>query len=135
MRTALDMYEYCIENNFGRGISEGWGLKHFGVIEKNLLPDEKVLMAFIGLHNYQSFTKHEKNYAYAITNKRIIMAQKKLIGENLKIVLLNNLNDVSARTGILAGTITFDTIKETFNVFVDKKQANNIMMKVHEVVF
>ena len=33
------------------------------------------------------------------------------------------------------GTITFDTIKETFNVMVDKKQTNNIMAKIHEVVF
>lgn len=92
-------------------------------------------MTFIGLHNYQSITKHDGNYAYAITNKRIIIAQKKLMGENLKVVLLNNLNDVSTSTGILMGTITFDTIKETFNVMVDKKQTNNIMSKVHEVVF
>lgn len=63
------------------------------------------------------------------------MAQKKLMGENLKIVLLKNLNDISTSTGMLMGTITFDTIKETFNVMVDKKQTNNIMAKIHEVVF
>lgn len=135
MRTAQEMYDYCLEHGFGQGFNKSWGQKHFGVIEKNLLPDEEVLMTFIGLHNYQSITKHDGNYAYAITNKRIIIAQKKLMGENLKVVLLNNLNDVSTSTGILMGTITFDTIKETFNVMVDKKQTNNIMSKVHEVVF
>ena len=135
MKTANEMYEYCLENEFGRGFNRKWGEKHFGVIERNLLPDEEVLMAFIGIHNYQSMTKHDGNYAYAITDKRVLMAQKKLIGENLTIVLLENLNDVSISTGVLAGTITFDTLKETFNVMVDKKQTNNIMTKIHEVVF
>lgn len=135
MRTAEEMYNYCLDNEFGQGFNKKWGEKHFGIIEKNLLPDEEVLMTFIGVHNYQSMTKHDGNYAYAITNKRVIMAQKKLMGENLKIVLLKNLNDISTSTGMLMGTITFDTIKETFNVMVDKKQTNNIMAKIHEVVF
>lgn len=84
MKTAEQMYEYCLENNFGQGFTKKWGLKHFRVIEKNLLPNEEVLMTFIGLHNYQSMTKHDGNYAYAITNNRILIAQKKVIGENLK---------------------------------------------------
>ena len=92
-------------------------------------------MTFIGLHNYESMTKHDGNYAYAITSKRVLMGQKKVIGENLKVVLLKHLNDVTASTGLVAGTITFDTIKETFNVMVGKKQASNIMTKIHEVVF
>jgi hypothetical protein len=135
MKTAEQMYEYCLENNFGQGFTKKWGLKHFRVIEKNLLPNEEVLMTFIGLHNYQSMTKHDGNYAYAITNNRILIAQKKVIGENLKIVLLNNLNDVSTSTGMIMGTITFDTIREVFNVMVDKKQTNNIMSKIHDIVF
>lgn len=135
MRKAEEMYNYCVQNDFGQGLSKKWGIKHFGVIEKNLLPDEKVLMAFIGLHNYESMTKHDSNYAYAITNKRVLMGQKKVIGENLKVVLLKDLNDVTTSTGLVAGTITFDTIKETFNVMVGKKQASNIMTKIHEVVF
>ena len=106
MKTASEMYNYCLENNFGQGVSKKWGLKHFEVVEKKLLPHEEVLMTFIGLHNNKSLSNHEGNYAYAITNKRMIMGQKKLIGENLKIVLLRNLNDVSTSTGILAGTIT-----------------------------
>ena len=135
MKNASEMYNYCLENNFGQGVSKKWGLKHFEVVEKNLLPDEEVLMTFIGLHNNKSLSNHEGNYAYAITNKRMIMGQKKLIGENLKVVLLKHLNDVTTSTGLVAGTITFDTIKETFNVMVGKKQASNLMTKIHEVVF
>lgn len=135
MRTAEEMYNYCIENNFGQGFNKKWALRHFKVVEKNLLPDEEALIAFIGLHNYKSMTNHDGNYAYAITNQRVIMGQKKLIGENLKVVLLNMLNDVSASTGTMIGTITFDTVKETFNVMVDKKQTNNIMSKIHDIIF
>lgn len=52
------------------------GVKHFKLIEESLLPHEEVKMPFIGLHNYIASTKHDGNFAYAVTNKRIIMAQK-----------------------------------------------------------
>lgn len=135
MKTAEEMYRYCLDNNYGEGFNKRWGLKHFKVIEDNLTPDEEVLMTFIGLHNYISTTKHDSNYAYAITNKRIIMAQKKLIGENVKLVLLDNLNDVSLQTGIVFGIINFDTIKEEFNVAVAKNHARPIFDNLHSILF
>lgn len=68
MRTAEGMYQYCLDNKFGQGFNEKWGIKHFEVLEENLMNGEEALMTFIGLHNYQSTTKHENNFAYAITN-------------------------------------------------------------------
>ena len=91
-------------------------------------------MCFIGLHNYVSMTKHDNNFAYAITNKRVIMAQQKVIGQVVQSVLLKNLNDITANSGITLGVITIDTIKEKFNVCVDIQSANNICEKVHEVL-
>ena len=135
MKTALEMYQYCIDNKLGSGFNRKWGEKHFGIIESNLQPNEKVLITFIGIHNYVSATKHENHCAYAITDRRLIVAQKKLIGEYLKIVLLNTLNDVTYNSGLLMGTLVFDTIKEKFNVFVDKNQANNILQKINETIF
>jgi hypothetical protein len=79
LQTAAGMYRYCIANDTGQGWNEKWGIKHFGIIEQNLLPDEKVLTCFIGLHNYESTTKHDENYAYVVTNKRLSFAQKRNI--------------------------------------------------------
>jgi hypothetical protein len=76
MQTAEGMYHYCVENGFGSGWNEEWGVKHFRVIENSLMNGEEVWMTFIGLHNYKSPSKHDQNFAYAVTNKRIVMAQK-----------------------------------------------------------
>ena len=129
------MYKYCLDNKFGSGWNEKWGIKHFKLIEENLLPNEEVKMAFIGLHNYISSTKHDGNFAYAITNKRIIMAQKKQItGENFQTVSLDNINDITFKSGVLLGILTVDTIKETFNIGLDKGSAKSINSMLHSVI-
>lgn len=40
MRTAQEMYQYCIKNGFGEGMNRTWGLKHFSLIERALSKDE-----------------------------------------------------------------------------------------------
>ena len=135
MKTAQEMYTYCIDNGFGEGMNRKWGIKHFSLIEQALSQDEDVLMCFIGLHNYISATKHDSNFAYAITNKRIIMAQQKVIGQNFQSVSIENVNDVTLQTGMIFGTITIDTIKETFNVGVNKIVARNINNYIHDILF
>ncbi|MDG6154899.1 PH domain-containing protein [Lactococcus garvieae] len=135
MRTAEEMYNYCVENKFGKGVSKSWAKKHFALIEKNLNKDENVEMCFCGLHNFKSNTKHDSTFAYAITNKRIMMGQKKLIGENFQSVSLKQVNDVTFSSGMIMGVITIDTFKETFNVGVDKVSASNINNIIHEKLF
>jgi len=134
MKTAKEMYDFCKEKKFGQGQNEKWGLKHFALVENALAEDENVVMSFIGLHNYISATNHNNNFAYAITEKRIIMAQKKLIGEIQQSVFLDNINDITFTSGMIWGVITIDTIKETFNVGLDKAQAANINAEIHDIL-
>lgn len=140
MKKAEEMYNYARDNDYGQGTSKRQSIKHFKVIEDTLMKDEEVLVAFIGLHNFISLAEHDNNYAYVITNKRIIMGQKKLIaGETVKIVLLHLLNDISLETatgkGLLMNAIlTFDTIKETFNVMVGAKQGRKILNEVQQIL-
>lgn len=133
LATAEAMYENCKKNNYGSGFTEGWGVKHFKLIEDSLMKDEEVLMTFIGLHNYISTTKHDNNFAYAITNKRILIAQKKVIGETLQTISLDNINDITLNVGIVFGVMTVDTIKEKFNIAVAKASARKIYDKVHQI--
>lgn len=135
MRTAEEMYQYCIDHNFGEGMNKKWGIKHFSLIERALKDDESPIMCFIGLHNYVSPTKHDNNFAYAITNKRILIAQQKLVGQTFQTVDIASLNDVTMTTGVLMGIITIDTIKEKFNVAVNKKVAESINNTIHDVLF
>lgn len=134
MRNADGLYQYCVDNNFGQGLNRDWGIKHFSIISQNLMKDEEVKVAFIGLQNYISPSKHNGNSAYAITNKRMISGQKKLIGESFQTISLNNINDITLNTGMIMGVMTVDTIKEKFNVAINKQVAQNIHAKVHEVL-
>lgn len=134
MRTAEEMYQYCIDNGFGEGMNRKWGVKHFSLIEQALNADEEIVMCFIGLHNYVSTSKHDNNFAYAITNKRVIMAQQKVIGQNFQTVSLEHVNDVTMSTGLLMGVVTVDTIKEKFNVGVNKIAAQNINNMIHDIL-
>jgi len=134
MKTAQEMYDFCKEKKYGQGFSQSSALKHFKIIEKSLSADEEAVLCFIGLHNFVSATKHDSNYAYAVTKKRIVMAQQKIIGEAIQSVFLDNINDITFNSGLMFGTITIDTTKETFNVGLDKVQAANINSEIHDVL-
>lgn len=134
MSTAKGMYQYCIDHKFGSGFNEKWGIKHFGVLENNLMKGEKVLMTFIGLHNYKSATKHDSNYAYAISNKRIIFGQKTLTGDKFKAVAHERINDLTFETGLVFGVLTIDTPQEKFKVALDKGSAISINNSIHQVL-
>ena len=130
MRTAEEMVQYCDDNNTGAGFNAKWRLKHFQIVENQLKDDEDVLVAFIGVKNFVDIAHHEDNWAYAITNKRIIIGQKGLIGEKVDVISLRDLNDISFKKVLALGVLTIDTIKERFNVGLDKNSATSI----HELV-
>lgn len=135
MKTAEEMIKYIDEHNLGKGMTKGWRKKHFKLAAEQLRSDEEALTCFMGLHNYNSPTKHNNFYAYVITNDRFIMAQDKLIGNNLQIVSRKHLNDIHKSTGLVYGVLTFDTFKETFNVGVDKITTDNIFEKAYSILF
>lgn len=130
MRTAEEMVQYCDEHNTGAGFNKKWRLKHFKIVEQQLKDDEEVLVAFIGIKNFVDIANHEENWAYAVTNKRIIIGQKGLIGEKVDVISLRDLNDISFRKGLVFGVLIIDTIKEEFNVGLNKNSATSI----HELV-
>lgn len=134
MRTAQEMVQYCKDNGFGQGTMKSWDLKHFTLIEHALQPNEDVKMVFEGLHNYVSMSKHDSNFAYAVTDRRIIMAQKKMIGETLQSITLDHVNDITFSSGLALGIVTVDTFKEQFNIAIDKKQAKNISDRLHALL-
>ena len=80
-----------------------------------------------------SVGNHDSNYAYAVTNKRILMGQKTVLGENFQSINWDNINDISFTAGPLIGKVTIDTFKEVFNVGLDKDSAKQINNKIHDV--
>ena len=94
-----------------------WRLKqHCSVIEKHLNPDEVVNYAFAcqkNNHSYEIF----RTFTVAVTNKRLIIAQKRLLfGYFFISVTPDMYNDLTSTTSIIWGKICIDTIKEVITL-------------------
>lgn len=85
---------------------------HSKVIEKHLNPGEEVLYAFCcqkGLSSLEIFN----TYAVVLTNKRILIAQKRVLFGYLFLAITPDMfNDLTIKTGIIWGKVCLDTVKE-----------------------
>lgn len=135
MRTTEEMVAFIKKFGFGKGMTEKWNAKHFNLITDSLGKNEYVLLAFVGIHNYISMSKHENNFAYAVTNKRLIFAQQRLVGNVIKSINMDKLNDVGKKRGALLGIISFDTLSEAFNVAVDKYTIDRIADAINQIIY
>ena len=91
-----------------------WRLKaHAKIVEKHLNPDERVLFCFAAQKGFSSVDIFS-TFAVVLTNKRIILAQKRLIfGYTFLAITPDMFNDLTVKTGIIWCKIYIDTIKET----------------------
>lgn len=133
MKTTNEFIDYCKENDTGT-MNEKAMKKGFPLIEDMLMKDEIGKVAFTGIKDFVSMTKHDGSYCFLVTNKRILMSEKILFKENTKSVSLKHLNDFSLTTEFKSGIIVFDTIKDKFNVFIQKQQAQNVFNLLHEAL-
>lgn len=96
--------------------------KHSEVVEKHLNPGEYVLYAFPGQKN-DSVMDVFSTSVIALTNKRILIGQKRLLyGYFLTSITPDLFNDLEVYQGLFFGKITIDTIKEVVVITnLDKK--------------
>ncbi len=86
--------------------------QHAKVMEKHLNPDEEIFYLFVAQKNPNPFDIFS-SCIVALTNKRILIAQKRVIpGYNLKSITPDLFNDFSIYRGILFGKVYIDTVKE-----------------------
>ena len=90
-----------------------WRLKkHANVVEQHLNPGEKVLYALAGQKN-DKFYDLTSTAVIALTNKRILIGQKRLVwGYFLSSITPDLYNDMQVYQGLIWGKITIDTVKE-----------------------
>ena len=86
--------------------------QHAKVMEKHLNPDEEIFYLFVAQKNPNPFDIFS-TCLVALTNKRIMVAQKRVIfGYNLKSITPDLFNDFSIYKGIIFGKAYIDTVKE-----------------------
>ncbi|WP_312158886.1 PH domain-containing protein [Oscillibacter sp.] len=96
LKKAEDMYAYSCEHNFGKGLTRAWGINSFRLVEQAMDEDEFAYLTFIGLHRFHSMSAHQRNFAYAVTNKHIIMAKMRLFSRSrIEIIPLNAISNLS----------------------------------------
>lgn len=77
LKTAGEMYQYSCDHGFGTGFSRNGSLRNFRIVEEKLESGEVAFLTFTGLHRFRSMSQHQRNFAYAITDRRILMGQSR----------------------------------------------------------
>ena len=127
-------YEKAIEFKKKYSSTIAWRLKsHSKVIMKHLTNDEEILYVFEGQKSpmlYDIFS----TYLVALTNRRILVAQKRLIfGYYFISITPEMFNDLSVQSGIIWGKVFIDTIKEHVEINnIGKGALAEIQNKVSE---
>ena len=105
--------------------------KHSKIIDAFVNPGEKILYVFCGQKNYSSYMLFN-SCVVALTNKRILIAQKRLLwGYFYTMITPDMYNDIKVVKGLIWGNIEIDSIKE--NVYIsniDPKALNEIETNV-----
>lgn len=101
-----------------------WRIKsHSKVAQLHLNPDEEIEYVFVcqkNMHSYEIF----RTFVVVMTNKRIILAQKRLLFGYLLISITPDMyNDLTIMTGILWGKVCIDTVKEVVQLSNFQKSA------------
>ena len=113
-----------------------WRLKsHCKVIEKHLNKGEKILYAFAAQKSESTFSLINTN-VFAFTNKRIIVATKRLLfGYFFKSITPDMYNDLTVKRGLFWGSISIDTVKEILHINnVDVRSLDEIETHISEIM-
>lgn len=110
---ANTVYEKLVEFKKQHPMTISWRLKkHAKIIEMHLNPGEVVKYAFAAQKNNNPFDIIT-TYAIVLTNKRILLASKRLLfGYFFTAITPDLFNDLKVEMGIIWGKIRIDTVKE-----------------------
>lgn len=90
-----------------------WRLgQHCKIIDMHLNPGETIKFAFAAQKNDNPFDIIT-TYVVALTNKRILLGQKRLLFGYLYTAITPDMfNDLNVKMGLIWGTVHIDTVKE-----------------------
>lgn len=136
MRTAKEMVDFCIENKFDN-MEGAKAIKHFEVVERNLTANDNIVFAFVS----NSVKDRKGNcllggaLAVAFTDKSLIYAQRRsIMGDYVKTVSYDNINDVSSEKGWIFGDVVIDSVAEYMRFSGEKETVEKIRSSVLEVI-
>ena len=127
MKTAREMYQYCLQNKYYQNWEKNIALKNLSVIEENLQPNEDVLMCFLGTRE-PLFGK----CAFAITNKHIIWGQKKLFSTSHGEKQFSSITNITSESHAIHTWISFCTFSDTVGAALICSVKNDTAKSIYE---
>lgn len=120
----MNVYEQLKKFKDKYPMTISWRLKkHAKVVEKHLNSGEKVLYAFAAQKNNNPLDIIT-TYAIIITNKRILLASKRVIfGYLITTITPDMFNDLTVKMGLIWGKVILDTVKEVVTLSNIQKEA------------
>lgn len=134
MKTAEEMYQFCQDTGFFSGSDRQWAVKLFSVLEKHLGVDEEILVCFIGLHNRTSPAKNDGFYAYGLTNQRFIMGQKKMIGDDFKVIPLANMQGLRLLKETSLDLLEITSLEGAIKIVLTEEEAPKVLTKLEDTI-
>lgn len=107
--------------------------KHAQVVESYLNPGEEVRFAFPAQKGNSSIDFFS-TFAIVLTNKRILLAQKRILwGYTYLAITPDMFNDLTVTSGIIWGKLYIDTVKETVMLSnISKRAMDDIETEITE---
>ena len=129
---------YEVAQNFKKKYPKtvAWRLKsHSKIIDMHLSDNEEILYLFLGQKN-QHPLDFVNTYIIAITNKRIMLATKRLVfGYFLISITPDMYNDITIKKGLIWGNIIIDTVKEKVYLSdIDPKALPEIENRITDIM-
>lgn len=120
----MNIYQQAIEFKRKYPGTISWRIKaHSKIAQMHLNPDETVKYVFACQKNHHSYEIF-RTFIVVITDKRIIVAQKRLIFGYLLISVTSDMyNDLTVMMGIIWGKVCIDTVKEVITLSNIQKEA------------
>ncbi len=135
LKKAEDMYAYSCEHNFGKGLTRAWGINSFRLAEQAMDEDEFAYLTFIGLHRFHSMSAHQRNFAYAVTNKRIMMTQMRSFRRSrIEIMPLNAVLNLSFNNNDSIGTVKIHLPNDTICVGMSQESTDALSKRLTELL-
>jgi hypothetical protein len=135
LRKAEDLYAYSCEHGFGKGLSRAWGINSFRLVEKAMDEDEYAYLTFIGLHRFHSMSAHQRNFAYAFTNKRILMAQTRSFWRTrMEQAPLNSILNLAFDDDASIGVVKIMLENDTICVAMSQETVQALRQKLTELL-
>ena len=108
---------------------------HSKIIDMHLSDNEEILYLFLGQKN-QHPLDFVNTYIIAITNKRIMLATKRLVfGYFLISITPDMYNDITIKKGLIWGNIIIDTVKEKVYLSdIDPKALPEIENRITDIM-